>query len=83
MRLLNNEIKMVYSSGGDNYADAQNNGQDDDEREFFKFDDEGFQTKLRAAINTNLTHVEVLNLRRASLIFMILLFGFNILELYF
>ena len=39
MRLLNNEIKMVYTSGAENCADSAQAGQDDDERELFKFDD--------------------------------------------
>lgn len=84
MRLLNNEIKMVYSQGAENdYIDSQGANQGDDDREMFKFDDENYQAKLRAAINTNLNHVEVISLRRASILFLLLLFGLNILELYF
>jgi hypothetical protein len=84
MRLLNNEIKMVYAEGGENdYSDAAGVGGTDDGRELFKFDDEGYQAKLRAAINTNLNHIEVVRLRRASLLFLLLLFALNGLQLYF
>jgi hypothetical protein len=83
MRLLDNEIKMVYSVGveGD-YSDTAGHREGEDERELFKFDDEGYQAKLRSAINTNLNHVEVLNLRRASCFFLLLLFLINGLELF-
>ncbi len=83
MRLLDNEIKMVYSVGveGD-YSDTAGLKESDDERELFKFDDEGYQAKLRAAINTNLNHVEVVNLRRASCFFLLLLFLINGVELF-
>lgn len=75
---------MVYAQGGENdYSDAAGTGSGDDERELFKFDDEGYQAKLRAAINTNLNHIEVINLRRASLAFLLLLFVLNALQLYF
>jgi len=49
----------------------------------FKFDDETYQAKLRAAINTNLNHVEVSNLRKVSFVFLLLLFAMNILEIFF
>ena len=55
----------------------------DDERELFKFDDEGYQAKLRAAINTNLNHIEVTRLRRVSFLFLLFLFVLNGLQLYF
>ena len=83
MRLLDNEIKMVYAQAGEgDFSDNDANGQGEDERELFKFDDEAYQAKLRAAINTNLSHIEVGNLRRASLLFLFLLFLLNALELY-
>lgn len=84
MRLLNNEIKMVYSEGREGEcSDAAGGVGTDDERELFKFDDEGYQAKLRAAINTNLNHIEVARLRRVSLLFLLLLFLLNGLQLYF
>ena len=74
---------MVYAQGGEgDFSDNDANGQGEDERELFKFDDEAYQAKLRAAINTNLSHIEVVNLRRASLLFLLLLFTLNGLELY-
>lgn len=73
---------MVYSANAEgDFSDTNANGQGDDEREMFKFDDEGYQAKLRAAINTNLNHIEVTNLRRASLLFLLLLFAANITHL--
>ncbi len=58
MRLLNNEIKMVYAQGNENdYSDLAGNNDSEEDRELFKFDDESYQAKLKAAINTNLNHI--------------------------
>lgn len=58
MRLLNNEIKMVYNQSSENDYNSGREGMDfEDEREMFKFDDENYQAKLRKAINTNINHV--------------------------
>jgi hypothetical protein len=48
----------------------------------FKFNDEGYQARLRAAINTNLNHVEVSNLRKASILFVAILFALNSISLF-
>lgn len=83
MRLVNNEIKMVYNQGGENdFVGDEPVPETEDEREMFKFDDEGYQAKLRSAINTNLNHIEVVNLRRASVACLFLLFAVNGLELW-
>lgn len=40
MRLLNNEIKMVYSDNNENdYSEAGDRNIEEDDREVFKFDD--------------------------------------------
>ncbi len=73
---------MVYANGNDNDYNgnsANTTGQDD--REVFKFDDETYQAKLRTAINTNLCHGEVNNLRKMSVIFILLLFSLIIIQL--
>ena len=46
-----------------------------------KFDDETYQAKLKAAINTNLNHIEVYKLTSASYIFIFSLFLLHILTL--
>ena len=83
MRLLNNEIKMVYSYSNENneYSQVAALQTEEDERQLFKFDDENYQAKLRSAINTNLNHEEVGNLRTVSTFFIICLFGISIAHL--
>jgi hypothetical protein len=74
---------MVYTEGGEgDCSDAAGGVGTDDGMELFKFD-EGYQAKLRAAINTNLNHIEVARLRRISFLFLLLLFFLNGLQLYF
>ena len=82
MRLLNNEIKMVYSQTNDNEcSETADRINEEDDREVFKFDDETYHAKLRTAINTNLNHEEVLTLRRASCLFVAILFGLFIFQM--
>jgi hypothetical protein len=84
MRLLNNEIKMVYNQSSENDYNSGREGMDfEDEREMFKFDDENYQAKLRKAINTNINHVEISRLKWISTIFLVLLFVFISLQLVF
>ena len=57
MRLLNNEIKMVYEKDNDldcNHSSFIN--EDDDDIRVLSMDDENYQTKIREAINTTLNH---------------------------
>ena len=83
MRLLNNEIKMVYCQANENdYSDVSAVEAEEDEREVFKFDDENYQAKLKAAINTNLNHEEVSSLRIVSILFLVGLFGLCITQLH-
>ena len=83
MRLLNNEIKMVYSHAqeSNDCSEAGAAEASEDERELFKFDDENYQAKLRSAINTNLNHEEVGSLRTVSILFLLGLFGTSIAHL--
>ena len=84
MRLLDNEIKMVYNQNSENDYNSGREGLNfEDEREMFKFDDENYQTKLRKAINTNINHVEISRLKWVSGFFLILLFTFISLQLAF
>lgn len=83
MRLLDNEIKMVYCQSNENdYEEMEAAEVSEDDREVFKFDDETYQAKLRTAINTNLNHKEVDNFRLVSLLFLLCLFGLCISQLY-
>ena len=55
MRLLNNELKMVYDQN--NNADFDNNDRDEDEEDdlqIMKLNDDRYQEKIRSAINTKL-----------------------------
>lgn len=82
MRLLNNEIKMVYSDNNENdYSEAGDRNIEEDDREVFKFDDQTYQAKLRTAINTDLNHEEVLYLRRSSCLYMLVLIGLCIFQM--
>jgi hypothetical protein len=57
MRLLNNELKMVYDQN--NNADFDNNDRDEDEEDdlqIMKLNDDRYQEKIRSAINTKLEH---------------------------
>ena len=72
---------MVYTKDNENDYSYDNENENEDDLEIFKFDDESYQAKLKAAINTNLDHVEVSKLRWVSFIFLVALFFFHILSL--
>lgn len=55
----------------------------DDQREMFRFDDQGYQAKFRKAINTNINHMQITRLKYISLIFILLLFAFISVQLVF
>lgn len=60
MRLLNNEIKMVYETDNElDYNQGQGMNEDDDDIKVINLDDENYQNKIRKAINTKLDHKEI------------------------
>lgn len=89
MRLLNNELKMVYDQN--NNADFDNNDRDEDEEDdlqIMKLNDDRYQEKIRSAINTKLEHEEVVHLKYIGIVIGIIfvgvatgqmLFGLNVL----
>lgn len=57
MRLLNNEIKMVYDQNGNMDFDKNDHGDlQDDDLQMLKLNDDRYHQKIREAINTKLNH---------------------------
>lgn len=74
MRLLNNEIKMVYdqNNGGDFDKNDYGDNEDDD-YEMLKLNDDRYHQKIREAINTKLNHEEIAKLTYLGIAFIFLL----------
>ena len=57
MRLLDNEIKMVYNQNNNaEFERGDSEYNENDEYELIKLSEEGYHEKIRTAINTKLDH---------------------------
>lgn len=82
MRLLNNEIKMVYDQNSNNDFDNNEREQDEeDDLQIMKLNDNRYQEKIRSAINTKLNHEEVSHLNYFGFLFAFFIIAITILEM--
>lgn len=84
MRLLNNEIKMVYNQNGNAEFDGGDHEEDEeDDIQLLKLNDDRYHEKIRAAINTKLSHEEVRSLKYIGMVVAFLFVGATILQMIF
>jgi hypothetical protein len=79
MRLLNNEIKMVYDQNINSDFDKNDHEDvDDGDLKLMKLNDDRYHQKIREAINTKLNHSEITKLTFLGMLFLILLLGITL-----